>query len=333
MGNEIVFTGKRQFALEGYQDPALSRTEVQGRTLATLISPGTELAWADVGPFPLKPGYAAVFEAEKVGQDVEGIAPGDHLLCMGGHRSTQHFDARYVLKLPVGMAPEVAVLARLMGVSMTTLMTTTARPGDRVIVSGAGPVGLLAAHLCTIGGFDVTLVEPGARRRAQALASGINDVRSAIPLDDAAFKSKVALVIDCSGHEQAVLDACNVVRKRGEVVLVGVPWKAHTSILAHDVLRPVFFNFVVLRSGWEWEVPITNRDFVWEELYEGYNNAPHTTMSGLDKALRWLDQGHVKTDGLIRKLSPSDPQGVYGSILDGKVEEPFVVFDWANATG
>jgi hypothetical protein len=101
-----------------------------------------------------------------------------------------------------------------------------------------------------------------------------------------------------------------VVRKRGEVVLVGVPWKAHTSILAHDVLRAVFFNFVVLRSGWEWEVPITNRDFVWEELYEGYNNAPHTTMSGLDKALRWLDRGHVKPDGLIRKLDPSDPQGV-----------------------
>lgn len=48
--------------------------------------------------------------------------------------------------MPDGLASETAVIARLMSVSMTTLMTTKARPGDRVVITGAGPVGF-AAHL------------------------------------------------------------------------------------------------------------------------------------------------------------------------------------------
>jgi threonine dehydrogenase-like Zn-dependent dehydrogenase len=93
-------------------------------------------------------------------------------------------------------------------------------------------------------------------------------VLPAAPLTDA-IRGKVALVVECSGHEQAVLDACNIVRPQGEVVLVGVPWVPKTSLLAHDILRAVFFNYVILRSGWEWSLPLHERNFIWEELYEG----------------------------------------------------------------
>jgi len=331
MGREIVFTGKREFRLLDYDEAPLGAGEVRGPTLATLVSPGTELAWADGDSFPLRPGYAAVFEAEEIGPAVAGIERGDRLLCMGAHRSTQQFDARYILKLPRGMAAETGVIARLMGVSMTTLMTTAARPGDRVIVCGAGPVGYLAAHQCRIAGYDVTLVEPDEERRTHARDSGIERTLAAVPVEDPAYQGKVTLVIDCSGHEKAVLDGCRVVRRRGEVVLVGVPWKAHTGLLAHEILNAVFFNHAVLRSGWEWEVPILSRGFVWEELYEGYNNAPHSTFSGLATALRWLDEDRVPLKGLIRTMSPEDPGQLYGGLIAREVREPFVVLDWRNS--
>lgn len=330
MGKEIVFTGKREFALLDYEEQPLGQTEVRGKTLVTLVSPGTELAWADGESFPLRPGYAAVFEAEEIGTAVEGIAKGDRLLCMGAHRSTQQFDYRYTCKIPDQLSPDSAVIARLMGVSMTTLVTTSARPGDRVIVAGAGPVGYLAAHQCRIAGFDVTVVETDHHRRIQMEQSGIVEVLPAIPFDDPAYKGKVALVIDCSGHEQVVLDACKVVRKRGEVVLVGVPWKARTSILAHEVLNAVFFNFVVLRSGWEWEVPINSRGFVWEELYEGYNNARHSTFSGLATALRWLADDRIPLEGHLRSVVPDAPAELYRSLLNGEVKERFVALDWSG---
>lgn len=331
MAREIIFTGKRQVEVADYRDLPLGEHEVRGRTLATLISPGTELAWVNGDNFPLRPGYAATFEVDEVGASVSDVRPGDRLLCMGAHRSTQQFDARYTLKIPQGLPAEQAVLSRLMGVSMTTLMTTRARPGDIVIVTGAGPVGFLAAHQCRIAGYDVVVVDPSPLRREQATASGLNAVAT-MPLDDPAFQDRVALVIDCSGHEQAVLDGCRIVRKGGEVVLVGVPWKAYTSLLAHDILNAVFFRYVVLRSGWEWEVPLLSRDFVWEELYEGYNNAPHSTFSGLAKALTWLDRGLVPLDAaMIRTADPAKAQATYDSLLKGEVSEPFVVFDWRSS--
>lgn len=332
MPREIVFPSKNTFSLDSYDEGPLLAGEIRGRTVATLISQGTELAWANGEDFPIRPGYAAVFSVDEIGEGVEGVEVGELRLCMGHHRETQQYPARFTLKVPDGMTAETALLARLMGVSMTTLMTTKARPGDKVVICGAGPVGILAAHNFAIGGYDVSVVEPDRLRRQQVQQSGIKTVLSAMPLEDPAYQGKVALVVDCSGHEAAILDGCKLVRKMGEVVLVGVPWRRNTDLSAHDIMHATFFNFVTLRSGWEWEVPVLSRDFVWEELLEGYNNAPHSTFGGFELALRWLEEGHINTDGLVARTSPADPASVYGDIRNREISEPFIVYDW-NALG
>lgn len=329
MPKEIVFTSAGTANLQDFGLRPLGATEVRGATCVTLISPGTELAWLNGGNYPLRPGYAAIFRAEEMGPDVKGIAIGDLLLCMGEHRSVQQFDQRFVLKINAGLAPERAVIARLAAVSVTTLMTTAARPHDKVIVCGAGPVGYLAAHLFTGAGYNVTVVEPNPARQAMARTSGLSSVVASMPLGDPAYEGQVALVVDCSGHEQAAIDGCKIVRKKGEVVLVGVPWKAHTERLAHEILHAVFFKFAVLRSGWEWEVPVTSRGFVWEELYEGYNNAPHSTFSGLRLALDWIEAGRIPLEGLVRQVSADEPQATYDGLSQGKFKEPFVVLKWS----
>ena len=86
-GVEIVFVGKGKAELCAYEDAPLGVSYVGGRTLATLISPGTELAWLNGEAFPIRPGYAAVFEVEEVGADVKGVQVGERRFCMGGHRS------------------------------------------------------------------------------------------------------------------------------------------------------------------------------------------------------------------------------------------------------
>jgi threonine dehydrogenase-like Zn-dependent dehydrogenase len=330
MAGEIVFTALGKAELQAFERRPLGTTEVCGPTCVTLISPGTELAWLNGGNYPLRPGYAAVFEADEIGDAVSGIVKGDLLLCMGPHRSVQQFDQRYVLKLPKGLPVEKGVIARLAAVSVTTLMTTTARPHDMVLVCGAGPVGYLAAHLFQNAGYRVTLVEPNEQRQTSARQSGIANVLPSVPVGHTQYDGQVALVLDCSGHEQAVIDGCKIVRKRGEVVLVGVPWKAHTTSLAHELMHAVFFKFAVLRSGWEWEVPVTARGFVWEELYEGYNNAAHSTLSGLQLALDWIAAGKIPLDGLIAKVAADKPQTAYDALMKGEIGKPFVVLDWAK---
>lgn len=328
MAKEVVISAKSTFILTDYQDEPLGRDEIRGRTISTLISQGTEMGWAEGEEFPIRPGYAAVFRVEEVGDAVEDIEIGELRFCMGYHRQTQQHPARCTLKVPDGVAPDVALLARLMGVSMTTLMTTKARPGDKVVICGAGPVGILAAHNFAIGGYEVSVVEPDEMRRAQVQKSGIASVFSAMPFENPDYDKKVALVVDCSGHEAAVLDGCQIVRPMGEVVLIGVPWKKYTDHSAHEIMKAVFFGFVQLRGGWEWEVPIQSRDFVWEELLEGYNNAPFSIFGGFERALRWLSEERFKVSELMTTVSPEEPATVYSDITARKITEPLIAYDW-----
>lgn len=317
----ISITAKEHAELVEVPAPgALGPHEVRGATLCTLVSPGTELACSYTGTtFPSFPGYAATFVAEELGSEVEGISVGDVCLHMGTHRSFQQADARDAHPVPRGLEPEEAVLARMMGVSMTTLMTTEARPGDRVMITGAGPVGFLAAQIFSLSGYEVLVAEPDQARRQIVEQSGIKDVFSRAPMKDAAIAGKVALVVECSGHEQAALDACQVLRKRGELVLVGVPWRRQTEAYAHELLSLVFHKYVVLRSGWEWELPHHAADF-----------APHSIHSGFDTALNWLADGRINTENLIAVANPREAQNVYQDLLCRKTQGLFAVFDWGK---
>lgn len=330
MPQEILIPAKQTFTLADYRDAPLAPGEVRGETICTLVSQGTEIGWANGDSFPVRPGYSAVFRVTETAPDVTGVAPGALRFAMGYHRSTQTHQAHDTLPLPEGLAPDVAVIARLMGVSMTTLMTAAARPGDRVLITGAGPVGFLAAHLFTIGGTRVTAVDPDPLRREQLRASGIADVRDRIPLDDPALAGKVALVVECSGHEAAALDSCRIVRRRGEVVLVGVPWRKLTDLSAHDLLDAVFFNLATLRSGWEWELPLHGRGFVWEELLQGYNNSRHDIFGGFETVLAWLAEGRIPLKDLVHRATPADPAALYGRIQRREIAEPFIVLDWTR---
>lgn len=315
----VAVTAREQAELISIDQPSeLGRTQVRGHTLYTLISPGTELAWAYTGShFPAYPGYSAVFRVEEMGPDVHDIAVGDLVFCMGRHQSIQQHEASRVVPLPEGLSPEDAVIARLMGVTMTTLMTTTARPGDRVMVMGAGPVGYLAAQNFGLAAYEVIVIEPDDARREMVARSGVSATFARAPLDDPAWKGTIALALDCSGHEGAALDACQMVRKRGEVVLVGTPWRQYTNLTAHELTHAIFHNYVVMRSGWEWEVPMDAGDF-----------RPHSILTGFRQALQWLRQGLIPLDGLIRRADPHDIQTIYQDLLHRRGEGLYVILDW-----
>ena len=261
---EILMPARDRVELGGYDDPPLGSGEVRGRTLASIDSPGTVLAvlgGAMADAFPAHPGHAAVFEVEEVGSEVTGIAPGDRLFCQGASRTTQQYVPHLTVPVPAGIDPVTAVLARLMGVSMTTLMTTSARPGDLVAVTGLGPVGYLAAHLFRLANYEVIAVDPDARRRRWASASGISRVYEQVPHDDPRVAGRVDLVVECSGNEAAVADACKVLAMGAEVVLVGTPWVRNTEIYAQEILKAVFYRLATLRSGWEYALPLRRMPF------------------------------------------------------------------------
>ena len=298
----------------------VSPRDLRGRTLVSLISSGTELNYnyLDVSSatFPTYPGYACVFEVTEVGEEVAGFKHGDLVMAMGGHREFQQIDSRECHLVPESLKPETAVFTRLMGVSMSTLNTAATQPPARVLVTGLGPVGNLAAQIFARCGYEVTAVDPVESRRKTARDCGLRDVRGSVS-EGVSLENQIALHVECSGHEQAVLDGCKSVRKRGEVVLVGVPWKPRTNLLAFEVLHAVFHKYAVLRSGWEWEIPRTHQDFNHHSLYENY-----------EAALSWLKAGSIQVQPLIGLYPPDECQKVYQGLLHQTLTTPAAIFDW-----
>jgi threonine dehydrogenase-like Zn-dependent dehydrogenase len=306
---------------ELYVNPVLQNNQVRGRTLVSLISPGTELAVfknsSGQFSFPTGLGYACVFQIEEIGSNVITLKVGDKVFFSGGHKSIQVANEQDVVKLPANLNPKVAVFARLMGVSMSTLITTTARPPQTVVVTGLGLVGHLAAQIFSACGYQVLAVDPSEEKRNIAQEAGLKNIYKDFTPILEQYKGKVSLVLECSGHEDAIRSACQVIRKKGEVVMVGVPWSKRSELPAFDLLHLVFHNYVVLRSGWEWEVPKQDQDFKEGSLHSNYEGA-----------IRWLADNKINVNNLAETRAPKNPQQTYDEIINQKIKGLSCIFDW-----
>jgi threonine dehydrogenase-like Zn-dependent dehydrogenase len=315
----IVIVARQRAELVEQPDDTvpLKPDEVAGKTRVTLVSPGTELNyWSSDRAQPV--GYAAVMTVDAVGADVRDIHLGDRVYCSGLHASRQRFPRARVCIVPADLADEVAVFCRLMGVGWSTLATTAARPGNQVLITGLGPIGNCCAQVFSAAGYLVTAVDPDAERRRLAQSLGLGDVREKVPLAENRKDPCYQMAIDCSGFEQAVIDCAQVVRRGGEVVMIGAPWRRRSDAYAWDLLSVLFNRYVTLRSGLEWQVPMLPRDFT-----------PSHIIAHYAMALRWLSEGRLRTDGLASRAVPSDAQAVYQSLQDHSAPAPTVIFDWS----
>lgn len=325
MEYKVTVIANNQIVLEPeiYTHPLLQNNQVRGRTLVSLISPGTELAvlknTSGQFSFPTGLGYACVFEIEEIGSNVVNLKVGDKVFYSGSHKSIQVANEQEVVKLPSHLDPKIAVFARLMGVSMSTLTTTTARPPQTVVVTGLGLVGHLAAQIFTACGYQVLAVDPSEEKRIITQAAGLKNIYQDFTPILENHKGKVSLVVECSGHEDAIRSACQVVRKKGEVVMVGVPWSKRSEFAAFDLLHLVFHNFVVLRSGWEWEIPKLDQDYKEGSLRSNYEGA-----------MRWLADNKINVKNLAEIRSPKNPQQTYDDIINQKIQGLSCIFDWQS---
>jgi threonine dehydrogenase-like Zn-dependent dehydrogenase len=302
---------------------------VEGVTLASIISPGTELNWyydpaADPpGGYPAVPGYTAVFRIDDVSPDVEELGIGDVALAFyGSHSSHQRHLAERVVRVPDALSPLVAPFARMMAISMATLSTTRARPPGPIGVSGLGIVGHLAAKVFHAAGYEVLAWGEGQERQALLAATGLA-VQTEAPRrrgmadDDPDGSGELQLVLECSGREDAVVDACAAVRRGGEVVMVGLPWRQRSEVPAHALLRTIFHRYVELRSGWEYAIPD--------------QALPFTVGSGVENmagAMRWLMEGRVDVEGLATVVVVADAPAAYAGLSERTWPTLSAVFDW-----
>jgi (R,R)-butanediol dehydrogenase/meso-butanediol dehydrogenase/diacetyl reductase len=134
-----------------------------------------------------------------------------------------------IVPLPDGVTYEQAALIEPTAVAAYGVERAGLAPGDRVLVTGAGPIGALAV-LCAhaAGAARVYVSEPNAARRARAEALGVATVLDPTALDVPAFLHDeteglgVDIAIECSGHPNGFNTAVASLRRRGTLAQTGL---------------------------------------------------------------------------------------------------------------
>ena len=289
--------------------------EVAGSTLASLISPGTELAWAFqqdcADRLPLELGYASVFRVDAIGADVHSISVGDVVLSTGPHADWQVLPEDHVVRVPSDLDSRVAVFARLMNVPLSVLHVSSAPHGGDALVIGLGLIGQCMVRVLERVGFAVTAVDDDPKRRSLApvLSSALNGVTP----------DSADLVIDCTGQDSRVLDAARAARQGGELVLAGVPWRPRAGAPIFDLSRAIFDKSLTVHSGFEWQVPLM------KDIRAGRSDA----RDQMSRALRWLADGQIDVNGLAARILPAEVIGAYESLRARTAPTLSYVVDWS----
>ena len=128
----------------------------------------------------------------------------------------------FVYPIPDSLSDDAAGLLEPLSVGVWACMRAGVGPESRVLVTGAGPIGLIAAQTArAYGAAEVWITDVNPHRLAVAAELGFTAIDvSATPLSEAGVEADV--LFECSGNEQATNDAIRAVGRAGRVVLVGM---------------------------------------------------------------------------------------------------------------
>lgn len=154
-------------------------------------------------------------------------------------------DAARLLRVPDGVSARAAALVEPLSIALHGVsIAGGTRADQRVLVTGAGPIGLLVtAVLRAQGCTDVTVSEPHPARRARAAAVGATRVLEPGDLPAAPTGRTVdepyEVVYECSGHPQAVQSGLDQLDLAGTMVLLGTggsyPTINHNRVIIHEL--------------------------------------------------------------------------------------------------
>jgi L-iditol 2-dehydrogenase len=150
--------------------------------------------------------------------------------------------ADYAFTLPESVSLTEGALAEPVSVGVHACRRGDVGAGDSVLVTGAGPIGLLAADVAdAFGATDVTVSEPVDRKREIASDRGVtttvdpsaDDVPAAV---DGTGDGGPDVAIEATGDPAALQDCIDAVRRGGTVVCVGLGAESELSLDVVDLV-------------------------------------------------------------------------------------------------
>jgi 2-desacetyl-2-hydroxyethyl bacteriochlorophyllide A dehydrogenase len=241
----VVFTDCRRVGV--HDRPAVEPDDerVRVETDCSAISAGTELlvyrdevpaempvdaslpAFADdTFGYPLQYGYAAVGTVVETGAAVEDDWVGERVFAFNPHETEFLAEPSALLPVPDDLSTEAATLFPTVETATTLVHDLAPRLGERIVVFGAGAVGLsVVALLATFPLAELVVVEPVTDRRERAAALGADTTLT--PDSVATLGERQAAderagmdgAVEISGNPAALDDAVSAVGYDGRVIV------------------------------------------------------------------------------------------------------------------
>lgn len=283
-----VFKEKNRLEVEEVPDPKPGDDEIVMKVNYCAIC-GSDLHRYAYGM--MKPGtimgheYSGV--VTEVGKNVTGLKAGDRVTRCGGKismgRELPNFPPRYsarergflplkpgayaeylaapadqIVKTPGEITDLEASLIEPLSVAVHMVRVSGVKLGDRVVVLGAGPIGLFAQQCAGLAGaleLFVSDVNPARLKAARDL--GATEVLDAAEFDlvkEIVRRTEIGadVALECAGARPTLQQALELVRAGGRVIVVSLAWEQVDCLPVEWVGREVELKacYGALNSEW-----------------------------------------------------------------------------------
>lgn len=282
-------------------------------------------------------GHEYAGEVVEVGDDVSSIEPGTNVVerpihecgdcfqCRNGQSNVcQNFEItgfhhdgayaefvtvkeQYLLPIPEGVPLEHAAITEPTSIAARAVLDqSVVQPGDRVLVEGPGPIGMLTAVIADSLGANVVvsgLDRDATHRLPLAEDLGLTAVNTQSQDLDAVtdeFTDGIGfdVIFDTTGHHSGVEVAAEKVRRGGQIVIVGLP-SSESELFFTPLVRG--------------EVDVNT----------SYGSAHRNSR----QALRLMENGTIAPEKLIdTSFSVDDPVAAFEAFLAGETLKPVFRF-------
>ena len=339
----IVQTGPRSVETQEREAPTPASGEVLLRVQSAGLCGSDAHAFQYEGgyewiPMPRIMGHEYSATVAEVGEDVEGLSKGDHVVeepihdcgncfqCKNGQPNVcqnfsitgMHRDGAYAEYVAVDhqhlhAVPESIPLDHAAITEPTSIATravfdqSETTPGDTVLVEGPGPIGVLTAAVADSMGANVLvsgLDQDTAYRLPLVEKLGIETVNAqeqdlADVVESFTDGIGIDIVFDTTGHRSGVMTAADHVRKGGQIVVVGLPGEESDLFMTPLVRGEVDLN--------------TSYGSTWRNF---------------EQALRLMADGEIAIGDIIDdSYTVDDPTEAFDAFLSSETCKPLFQFD------
>jgi 2-desacetyl-2-hydroxyethyl bacteriochlorophyllide A dehydrogenase len=290
-------TDTRTLAIETVPDPTPGRRQVVIKVHRCGIC-GSDLHMADGHTYSFGdgdiPGHEVSGEIVALGTDVQGVTIGDRvsvlpfvtcgecvgcrtgdaMACLqfhmfgssgtgGGYAEYLVTNPAWCVQLPKSLSFEDGALVEPLAVSLRAVRASGIVFGDRVLVLGAGAIGLSAAYWARMSGSQRVVMSATSRRR-EDMARAVGVDTFLVPEEGRTLSEQAAqalgappdIVFECAGVPGSLDLAVSAVRRRGMIAAPGFCWVPDTFSALPAMVKEVTLRYTNMYDTREFEIAI-----------------------------------------------------------------------------